>query len=423
MKVCLIGLNHQTAPVEVREQVSIQPNRLASALRTFRELDGVLDCVILSTCNRFEVTCLLNEDIPPEGVFAQFLKGWYALEPRTVFPCLYFHTGREAIRHLYRVASSLDSLVVGEPQILGQVKDAMHAARQAGCLNTQLASLFDKAISAAKKVRNETEIASSAVSVSYAAVELARKIFGELKGRHVLILGAGKTSELTARHLQNNEVQSVVVSNRTYEKAEELARRLHGKAAHFSELLPHLKEADIVISSTGAPHPILSKAIVTEAIKERHNRPLFLIDIAVPRDIDPEVNQLPDVFLYDIDDLAQVVGSNLKMRGKAAQQAEKIVNREVELTLGSLEVRNRGSEIADLRKTLDKIGREELLKAGSRMTSLSEQDRKILELMVHRIVGKISHPLVMEMKQSPESSPSLGRRLLNLFPSRSEARG
>ena len=423
MKVCLIGLNHQTAPVEVREQVSIQPNRLASALRTFRELDGVLDCVILSTCNRFEVTCLLNEDAPPEGVFAQFLKGWYALEPRTVFPCLYFHTGREAIRHLYRVASSLDSLVVGEPQILGQVKDAMHAARQAGCLNTQLASLFDKAICAAKKVRNETEIASSAVSVSYAAVELARKIFGELKGRHVLILGAGKTSELTAKHLQNNEVQSVVVSNRTYEKAEELARRLHGKAAHFSELLPHLKEADIVISSTGAPHPILSKAIVTEAIKERHNRPLFLIDIAVPRDIDPEVNQLPDVFLYDIDDLAQVVGSNLKMREKAAQQAEKIVNREVELTLGSLEVRNRGSEIADLRKTLDKIGREELLKAGSRMTSLSEQDRKILELMVHRIVGKISHPLVMEMKQSPESSPSLGRRLLNLFPSRSEARG
>jgi len=220
---------------------------------------------------------------------------------------------------------------------------------------------------------------------------------------------------LTAKHLQNNEVQSVVVSNRTYEKAEELARRLHGKAAHFSELLPHLKEADIVISSTGAPHPILSKAIITEAIKERHNRPLFLIDIAVPRDIDPEVNQLPNVFLYDIDDLAQVVGSNLKMREKAAQQAEKIVNREVELTLGSLEVRNRGSEIADLRKTLDKIGREELLKAGSRMTSLSEQDRKILELMVHRIVGKISHPLAMEMKQSPESSPSLGRRLLNLF--------
>jgi glutamyl-tRNA reductase len=182
MKVCLIGLNHQTAPVEVREQVSIQPNRLASALRTFRELDGVLDCVILSTCNRFEVTCLLNEDTPPEGVFAQFLKGWYALEPRTVFPCLYFHTGREAIRHLYRVASSLDSLVVGEPQILGQVKDAMHAARQAGCLNTQLASLFDKAICAAKKVRSETEIASSAVSVSYAAVELARKIFWWTEG-------------------------------------------------------------------------------------------------------------------------------------------------------------------------------------------------------------------------------------------------
>ena len=250
--------------------------------------------------------------------------------------------GREAIRHLYRVASSLDSLVIGEPQILGQVKDAIHAARQAGCLNTQLAALFDRALGTAKKVRCETEIANSAVSVSYAAVELARKIFGELKGKHVLILGAGKTSELTAKHLLNCEIQSVVVSNRTYEKAEELARRLHGKAAHFSELQPHLREADIVISSTGAPHPILTKADVAEAIKERHNRPLFLIDIAVPRDIDPEVNKLSDVFLYDIDDLAEVVGSNLKMREKAAQQAEKIVAREVELTLGSVEARSRG---------------------------------------------------------------------------------
>jgi glutamyl-tRNA reductase len=415
MKLCLIGLNHQTAPVEVREQVAIHPNRQPEALRAFRELDGVLDCVILSTCNRFEVTCLLTEDASAEAVFAEFLRTWYALEPRLVFPCLYFHTGREAIRHLYRVASSLDSLVIGEPQILGQVKDAIHAARQAGCLNTQLAALFERALGTAKKVRSETEIASSAVSVSYAAVELARKIFGELKGKHVLILGAGKTSELTAKHLLNCEIQSVVVSNRTYEKAEELARRLHGKAAHFSELQPHLREADIVISSTGAPHPILTKADVAEAIKERHNRPLFLIDIAVPRDIDPEVNKLSDVFLYDIDDLAEVVGSNLKMREKAAQQAEKIVNREVELTLGSVEARSRGCEIADLRNTLEKIGQEELLKAASRMTSLSEQDRKILELMVHRIVSKISHPLVMEMKQSPESSPSLGQRLLRFF--------
>ena len=415
MKVCLIGLNHQTAPVEVREQVAIHPNRQPAALRAFRELDGVLDCVILSTCNRFEVTCLLTEDASAEAVFAEFLKTWYSLEPRVVFPCLYFYTGREAIRHLYRVASSLDSLVVGEPQILGQVKDSIHVARQAGCLNTQLATLFEKALGTAKKVRTETEIASSAVSVSYAAVELARKIFGELKGKHVLILGAGKTSELTAKHLLNCEIQSVVVSNRTYEKAEELARRLHGKAAHFSELQPHLKEADIVISSTGAPHPILTKADVAEAIKERHNRPLFLIDIAVPRDIDPEVNKLSDVFLYDIDDLAEVVGSNLKMREKAAQQAEKIVHREVELTLGSVEARSRGTEIADLRKTLDKIGQEELRKAGSRIASLSEQDRKILELMVHRIVSKISHPLVMEMKQSPESSPSLGQRLLSFF--------
>ena len=191
--------------------------------------------------------------------------------------------------------------------------------------------------------------------------------------------------------------------------------RLEVLEINLGELQPHLREADIVISSTGAPHPILTKADVAEAIKERHNRPLFLIDIAVPRDIDPEVNKLSNVFLYDIDDLAEVVGSNLKMREKAAQQAEKIVNREVELTLGSVEARSRGSEIADLRKTLDKIGHEELLKAGNRMTSLSEQDRKILELMVHRIVNKISHPLVMEMKQSPESSPSLGQRLLSFF--------
>ncbi len=196
MKICLIGLNHQTAPVAVREQVSIHPSCMAGPLQAFRELEGVLDCAILSTCNRFEVTCLLNEETSPETVFVKFLRGWHHLEPRTVFPSLYFYSGPDAIRHLYRVASSLDSLVVGEPQILGQVKDAIHAARQAGCLNTQLSGLFERAIGAAKKVRSETEIASSAVSVSYAAVELARKIFGDLKGKHVLILGAGKTGEL-----------------------------------------------------------------------------------------------------------------------------------------------------------------------------------------------------------------------------------
>lgn len=416
MKICLIGLNHQTAPVEVRERVAIHPSRRLSALQTFREIEGVLDCVLLSTCNRFEATCLLNEDTAPEGVFAQFLRTWHHLEPQTVFPSLYFHAGRDAVRHLYRVACSLDSLVVGEPQILGQVKDAIHAARQAGCLNTRLGGVFERALFAAKKVRSETEIASSAVSVSYAAVELARKIFGDLKGKTVLILGAGKTGELTARHLLNCEVRSVVVSNRTYEKAEELARRLHGRAARFSELAPHLRAADIVISSTGAPHPILSRAQIAEALKERPNRPLFLIDIAVPRDIDPEVNKLSNVFLYDIDDLAEVVGSNLKMREKAAQQAEKIVAREVETTLHSLEIRNRGSEIADLRKTLEKICQEEMLKARSRMASLSEEDQKTLELMIHRIVNKISHPLIMEMKQSPQHERhALGRRLLSLF--------
>jgi glutamyl-tRNA reductase len=309
MRVCLIGLNHQTAPVEVREQLSIQPNRLPAALEVLRGLDGVLDCFILSTCNRFEVTCLLSEDASLEAIFSLFLKTSYQIKPHAVLPCVYVHSGRDAIRHLFRVASSLDSLVVGESQILGQLKDAVHAARQAGCLNTQLGAVFERAINAAKKVRSETEIASSAVSVSYAAVELARKIFGGLKDKKVLILGAGKTGELTAKHLLNCEVQSVVVSNRTFEKAIDLARRLRGQAAHFSELEPHLKAADIVISSTDAPHPILSKAQVSQAIQGRHTRPLFLIDIAVPRDIDPEVNKLPNVFLYDIDDLTEVVGS------------------------------------------------------------------------------------------------------------------
>jgi glutamyl-tRNA reductase len=415
MKVCLIGLNHQTAPVEMREQVSIPAGRMVSAHQAFRELEGVLDCVILSTCNRFEVTCLLNEDASPETVFARFLRNWHHLEPRKVFPSLYFYTGRRAIHHLFRVASSLDSLVVGEPQILGQVKDAIHVARQAGCLNTRLAGLFDKALCTAKKVRSETEIASSAVSVSYAAVELARKIFGELKGKKVLILGAGKTGELTARHLLNCQVDGVVVSNRTFEKAEELARRLHGTAARFSELKAHLKNADIVISSTGAPHPILNREQIAEILTERAGRPLFLIDIAVPRDIDPEANQLPNVFLYDVDDLAEVVSSNLKMREKAAQQAEQIVVREVDLALRGLDARSRGAELADLRETLEKICREELAKAQSRMASLSDEDRRVLDLMVHRMVSKISHPLIMEMKQNPQEPHLLGHRLLTLF--------
>ncbi len=204
----------------------------------------------------------------------------------------------------------------------------------------------------------------------------------------------------------NCEVESVVVSNRTHEKAEELARRLHGKAAHFSALQSHLKEADIVISATAAPQAIISKQQVAEAVKERPTRPLFLIDIAVPRDIDPEVNKLSNVFLYDVDDLSEVVNSNLKMREKAAQQGERIVAREVELTMKDLEVRSRGSEIADLRKTLEKICREELAKAEGRLSFLGEADRKVLELMVHRLVNRISHPLIMEMKQSRQESSS-----------------
>ncbi|MEW5974795.1 MAG: glutamyl-tRNA reductase [Acidobacteriota bacterium] len=415
MKICLVGLNHKTAPVHVRETVSILSHEISSALQVIREQPGVLDGCLVSTCNRLELVVLLNEDTDPQTVFLQFLSELRQIDPSQLAGHLYVHTEREAVRHLFRVASSLDSMVLGESQILGQVKDAMHQALAAGLLNTYLKSLFDKAFTAAKRVRSETEIASSAVSISYAAVELARKIFGELQEKKVLILGAGKMSELTAMHLLNSGVRGVVVSNRTYGKAEELARKLRGEAASFDDIERHLGTADIVISSTRAPHYILKREQIAAAVRQRRNRPLFLIDIAVPRDIDPEVNSLSNVFLYNIDDLANVVDMNLKMREKAAQQATRIVDQEVEGFLRSLEVRDLGPEIADLRQTLEKICQEELVKARTRLGTLTTDQSKALDLMVHRIVSKISHPLIMEMKNTPKEVSSLRHRLVQLF--------
>jgi glutamyl-tRNA reductase len=305
-------------------------------------------------------------------------------------------------------------MILGEPQILGQVKEAVQIARKQGCLNTHLAGVFEKALFVAKRVRNETEIAASAVSISYAAVELARKIFGDLKGKKVLVLGAGKMSELTAKHLMNSGIEGVVVSNRTYEKAVELAEQLNGQAARFDDIQTHLTNVDIVIASTSAPHHVLSRNQIAAATKERHHRPLFLIDIAVPRNIDPAANQLESVFLYNIDDLSQVVSMNLKMREKAAQQAEKIVRQEVDSFARALEIRNVGTQISDLRTTLEKICQEELSKAKSKLQPLSEAESQVLDLMVHRIVNKISHPLIMEIKRSPQESQSLSQRFVSL---------
>ena len=299
----LIGVNHKTAPVEVRERLAIPESRLPEATKRLAGHAGIEEAMIVSTCNRVE---LLARAQNGTADLRSFIREYFQVEPCTVEQHLYEYREREAVRHLFRVTSSLDSMVVGEPQILGQVKQAYAVARGVGAINSHLDALVTRAFAVAKRVRSETAIGTSAVSVASVAVELAQKIFGSLEGRAVYLIGAGKMSELAARHLLAHGAGSIFVANRTYEKALEMAERFHGNAIHFDKLYETADKADIVITSTGAPHAIFRREHGERFLARRKNRPMFFIDIAVPRNIDPAMNELDSIFVYDIDDLQQV---------------------------------------------------------------------------------------------------------------------
>jgi glutamyl-tRNA reductase len=416
MSFQLIGVNHKTAPVEVRERLAIPESHLADALRRLAEHPGVEEGLILSTCNRVEILAQTNNG---NADLRAFVRDFFRLQPLDFEPHAYEYREREAIRHLFRVACSLDSMVVGEPQILGQVKEAYATARAVGAVHSQLDLLLTRAFAVAKRVRTETAVGSSAVSVASVAVDLAKKIFGSLQGKHVYLVGAGKMSELAARHLLAHGAESIFVANRTYDRATQLASKFNGQAILFEQLYETCDRADIVLTSTGAPHAIFRREHGELFLSRRKNRPMFFIDIAVPRDVDPEVNKLDGIFVYDIDDLQQAVSSNVADRRREADRAEAIVESEVEkfrARLTSLEV---VPTIVSLQDHLETIRQAEIDRARGRLGPLTAEQETALETLTRGIVNKIMHTPISTLKTAahePEATTVIDvvRRLFNL---------
>lgn len=406
MNLVLVGLSHKTAPVHIRERLHFPEPQLPQALELLRTRYEVRESMILSTCNRVEVLAQTAES--PDGVhqLRDFICSFHKVPYDSLRDFLYDFTQLDAVRHVFRVAASLDSMVLGEPQILGQVKTAFTTAQNAGAIGATLSQLMNRAFFVAKRVRSETTIASSAVSISYAAVELAKKIFNDLKGKTVMILGAGKMSELAAKHLSGAGVSKVLVWNRTYQRAVELAELFKGEAIQTEDLFRHIERADIIISSTGSPAFILNKADGERMIHLRKNRPVFIIDIAVPRDVDPEINKVNNVFLYDIDDLRNVIDANLRQRQREAQSAEEIVRQEVDLFLEYARARDATPAIVMLREHWEAVRKEELTRSRKRLGSLTSEQEAVIESLTQSLVNKMLHQPISELKR-------LSRQTLN----------
>src|SRR5437870_1219244 len=416
MQLAIVGLSHKTAPVEIRERLAFNNEMLRTALTSLVGREDVSEAMILSTCNRVEVVA----ESPDDRRIREFLCEFHRIPHDDVSKHLYSFRNTDAIRHLFRVTASLDSMMVGEPQILGQVKEAYRLATDAGTVGMHLSALMNRAFAVAKKVRSETGISQSAVSVSYAAVELARKIFGDLSGKTVMIIGASKMGELAAKHLKRAGVSSVLVTNRTFERAVELAKVFEGAAVPFEHFTDHMVGADIVITSTGAPHFIIGKNLAEQVIHRRKNKPVFFIDIAVPRDVDPAVNEIDNAFVYDIDDLQQVVDANLKERLKEAMRAEEIVDQEVQAFCLKLQSREVAPTIVELREGLEKLRRDEIERNRRHLKDLSPEQQAAVDQITKSIVNKILHPPIEHLKQmaNDPQGPDLTdliRKLFNIY--------
>jgi len=392
MKLLLTGLSHHTAPVEVRESL------LAEALGLLCQVAGADEAMILSTCNRVEIAVTTQNG--DATAVRQFLAARNNAEPGSLDAYLYELSDRDAIRHIFRVAASLDSMVIGEPQILGQMKAAYAAAHELGTLHGILDDVLTRAFGVAKRVRNETEIGRSAVSVSYAAVELARQIFGSLKGKTVLIAGAGKMSELAARHLHRSGCDRILVTNRTRRRAEEMAALFDGEVIDYDAWKPRLAEMDIVLTSSGAQDYILHKDEVKRAIDKRRNRPMFVIDIAVPRNVEPAVNELENVFLYDIDDLGKAVEENRKTRQKEAEDAEQIIDAEIDRLLSRWKAREVAPTLVKLQQQLDEMARIEMERVKSKLGELTPQQEEALAAYTRGLLHKVAHGPLTEIRRA-----------------------
>ncbi|HST53455.1 MAG TPA: glutamyl-tRNA reductase [Pyrinomonadaceae bacterium] len=402
MSIVLVGLNHKTAPLEVRERLAFDDESCAESLRALVDGEVVREGLIVSTCNRVEILTAAGGLKGAEAAerLSNFLSTVRSIPVASFRGHLYMHADDAAVRHVFRVASSLDSLVVGEPQVLGQVRHAYSIAVEAGTAGRVLHKLVHHALHVAKRVRSETGIAASAVSVSFTAVELGRKIFGSLKGATVLLVGAGEMAELAAQHLAGAGASRVLVANRTFATAQELAVKFGGEAVEFSALEEALAEADIVICSTGAQQYIITPEMAERARAPRRNRPAFFIDISVPRNVDPAVAKLSNLFVFDVDDLEAVVASNIREREREAERAELIVESEVSQFQQALRNLDIGPAVGALKEKLRGIALEEFRRQRSRLGTLTPEQERAIEAMLMSTVNKISHPIIHRMRRS-----------------------
>ncbi|HUP48301.1 MAG TPA: glutamyl-tRNA reductase [Thermoanaerobaculia bacterium] len=420
MALLLVGLNHRTAPVEVRERLSVSEQKLPEVVRTLQALDGVDGAAVLSTCNRVEaIVSSRTEDVIERVV--EWLAGQGESDRVALESHLYILRHTDVVKHLFRVAAGLDSMIIGEPQIGGQVRSAFQAAQELGTLDALLLQVFAQTMRVAKKVRTDTAIGEHAVSIPYAAVELARKIFGDLRGLQVLLLGAGEMGELTAEHLHNQEVKQVFVANRSFARAVELAARFRGSAVQFDGLDEHLATCDIVIASTAAPHFVIEPEQVERALESRRMRNLFLIDLSVPRNINPAVAQIENAYLYNVDDLQQVADANLELRQQKARGAEQIVAREVEEFRKRLVAQDAVPTIVELQQRLEEIRTSELEKCLRKVGPMTAEQRAAIDLLTTQMVNKILHYPILQLKSAdePQERESLRNTIRKIFGLRS----
>ena len=403
VNLILVGVNHKTTPVEIREKLAFTKGKIEESVDHLFNFPDIIEHTILSTCNRVEIYARANCQDSAIKSIKQFICDFHGLSLLELEDHFYSYRNKEAVEHLFRVSSSLDSMILGEAQILGQVKEAYSLARDLRSTGLVLNQLFEKAFSIAKKVREETGIAERSVSISSAAVELAQKIFDDLENHTVMLVGTGEMAELAAKHLISYGVKTVYVTSRTYERAANLARTLNGSALDFEAFKNELHRADIVITSTSAPNFIIKKEIVEKAIHERKNKPIFFIDIAVPRDIEPDVNDLENVYLYDIDDLHVVGSANIKEREKEAENAMNFISHEVTKFNNWVGALDAVPTIVEIRKKAENIRKQEIEKTLKKISHLSENDKQLLRQMSSSMVNKILHKPTIKLKQKTQS--------------------
>lgn len=400
MTLLALGINYQDAPLAVRERLAFPSEILRVSLQELSRLREITEAAILSTCNRTEFYCQLEND--NRQVIIEWIADNRHIDASEFTPYLYSHMDGQLIKHMFRVASGLDSMILGEPQILGQMKTAYQQACAAGTLGKNLGKLFQHTFSAAKKVRTDTAIGSSPVSVAFAAVRLAQQIFDQLSEQTVILIGAGETIELTARHLYQQDIKRIIIANRTFDKAHALAAQFNGYAIALSELPTHLAEADIVVSSTASQLPILGKGLVESAIKKRRHKPMFMVDLAVPRDIEAEVEQLDDIYLYTVDDLRHTVNEGLNSRRQAAEQAEEIIDTEAEHFLAWLRSQDAQSTIIDFRQQAQQ-SRDEALAKALAMLNRGMPAEQVLARLAHNLTNKLLHTPSTQIRQAGAS--------------------